>query len=352
MALVSFVMRGLPLGAAPVAGQAPSTSVAQTPLRVLLLVDQPDDAFLERVRAEIAGLGLTVVTQAAQRNGDTEDPLEVMGRRQRAVAVVRMLHTRRGVEIWMADATSGRSLLRQIIVDESSGGPNEPLVALQTAELLRTSLLAEHRASSSGAMSAQGSSASAGIGSAPEGPARPPLASTSSFELGGQTALGALYSPGGAGGAFQLWVSPYIAFGRSWGVSLDMSAPLHSATLSGPEGSTSIGSYLAGATFYLRWRHRAGGLFANTGVGAGVMYLRAEGQPNAPEVGTSVSLVTGAGYLRADVGWAAASWLAIGARAVAGAAVDEVAVRFAGNDAGSWGRPFFGLFLVADVHAP
>ena len=59
------------------------------------------------------------------------------------MAAIRILPSRNGVEVWMADEASGRSLLRQAIVDETPGGPNQDVIALQTAELLRTGLFPE-----------------------------------------------------------------------------------------------------------------------------------------------------------------------------------------------------------------
>ena len=102
--------------------------------RVLLVVDDPADPFMGRIRAEVALLGVEVVTRAPQ------GPIEATARSEHAVAAIRMLPSRRGVEVWMADETSGRSLIRQVVVDETPRGPNENLIALQTAELLRTGL--------------------------------------------------------------------------------------------------------------------------------------------------------------------------------------------------------------------
>ncbi len=111
--------------------------------RVVVLVDRPNDALLKRVTAEIASLGVTLITIGPPRPHESLGPLEAAARRDKAVAAIRTLPSGRGVEVWMADETSGRSLLRQVIVDESETRPNENLIALQTAELLRTSLQLE-----------------------------------------------------------------------------------------------------------------------------------------------------------------------------------------------------------------
>ena len=51
--------------------------------------------------------------------------------------------------------------------------------------------------------------------------------------------------------------------------------------------------------------------------------------------------------MRADGGVEATRWLHVGVRGVAGAVPQGVPVRFAGNEAAVWGRPFLaGLVLV------
>ena len=81
----------------------------------LLLVDSPGDPFMDRIRAEVVSLGLEGVVRAPQGS------IEAKARAEHAVAAIRILPSRNGVEVWMADAASGRSLLRQVIVDETPG---------------------------------------------------------------------------------------------------------------------------------------------------------------------------------------------------------------------------------------
>ena len=75
------------------------------------------------------------------KTGEAVDSLDAAGRNNQATAAIRMVPSRKGVEIWLANQPTGRTLLRQLIIDERASTPNEGLVALQTAELLRTSLL-------------------------------------------------------------------------------------------------------------------------------------------------------------------------------------------------------------------
>ena len=333
-ALLSALALSAAVTAFPGAGLG---AAGHAPPRVLLIVDQPDDLFAERIRAELAGLGLTVLTIEPWRTGAQVGPLESAARSERAVAAIRMVASRKGVEVWMADETSGRSLLRQLVVDESAGGPNQGLVALQTAELLRTSLLA-----------------SSGPVPPPPPPAPPDVAPPSpepEMDAGVQAAVGALASPGGAGAALQAWLTFHRAIGRRWGLALDLSAPVRRATVSGIEGSARVGTYLAGAAALLRLDAPGSGLYAGAGAGVAVVRVGVEGQTAiAMLTSGSDSAITGAGYLRADGGFEVARWFRFGARVVAGAALDRVAIHFAGNEGGSWGHVFGAALLLAELH--
>lgn len=306
------------------------------PARRVLLVEHGSDPFLERVGAEVAGLGFVLV------RSDAPGSLEVAAREKDAVAAIRVLPSRKGVEVWMSDATSGRSLLRQVIVDESAQGPNQGLVALQTAELLRTSLLADHPQPSE-PVSAP---AKALPPTAPE-PAR--SAALPPIDAGVQAALGMLYSPGGGNAALQAGLSLNRSISARWGFALDLSAPVRGASLSGIEGSTSVGTYLLGAGLVTRVQGPATPLFATAGLSAALVYITFKGDAREPLVSSSDSALTAAAYLRGDVGLEPVSWFRFGVRGILGASASRVRVQFAGNEAGSWGRTFAAAFVLAEV---
>ncbi|MFZ5892565.1 MAG: hypothetical protein ACOY0T_16020 [Myxococcota bacterium] len=320
---------------------------------VLLISERPDDPFIERIRAELLAIGF--VTQ--RRKNDT--PLEQAARDVHAVAAIRILPTRQGVEVWMADQTSGRSLLRQVIVDESPGGPNHSLIALQTAELLRTSLFARAAAEPSAQPAQAGQSSQptetqrppATPAATPDTPANaPPNApSVAPPSAGLEAALGALYSPGGSDAALQLWISLERSLSHHVALALDLSAPLRAAALDGPEGTAHIGTYLVGAVFLLQTRTSNGRWFVNAGPGLAAMRLSFDASPNAPLFKNASGVTTAAAYARSDFGVELVPWLRLGARATSGVAFDRIDVRFAGNQAGSWGRFFAGAFFLAEV---
>ena len=323
-------------------------SGASEPLRVLLVIDQSDDPFAERIRAELANLGLQVITAETWRTGEPVVALDAATRVAQAAAGIRMIHSRKGVEIWMADQPTGRSLLRQLIVDERAGEPNQGLVALQTAELLRTSLLAPPPPRSK-----PPEPAPAPASSPPPAPAAAVVvagpAPAPGARAGVQMAFGALFSPNAGDAAVQTWLSLYRFLTDQWALALDVSAPVRNASLSGPEGSARISTFLAGAALFTSYEDRKNGVYVSGGAGAGVLRIEADGTAVQPFLSQDRSIVTGAVYARGDAGLEAASWLRFGVRGVVGATTSKVAVRFAGNEAGSWGRPFLGAMAIAEL---
>jgi hypothetical protein len=323
-----------------------SAARAQSTVRVLLVVDQSDDAFAERVRAEVAGLGLQVIVSEPWRSGDSVVALDAATRAAQAAAGIRMLPSRKGVEVWIADQPAGRSLLRQMVVDEHTE-PNQGLVALQTAELLRTSLLASPAVvrrpepTPSPPASPRASAPEAVVVAGPAPPAGP--------RGGIQAALGAMVSPEAGDASVQTWLSLYRFVTRKWALALDVSAPLRNSSLTGPEGSARLGVYMLGAALFTAYESRETGTYVSAGAGAGVLRIETQGQAEPQFDSRAETAVSGVVYARGDAGLVAAGWLRFGLRGVVGLTTSKVVVRFAGNEAGSWGRPFLGGLAVAEL---
>jgi hypothetical protein len=328
---------------------ASPAATADARLRVLLVIDQADDPFAERIRAELVGLGLDVIALEPWRTGEAIESLDAAGRSEQAAAAVRMVPSRKGVEVWMANQPTGRSLLRQLIVDESATGPNEGLVALQTAELLRTSLLALHDPRPP----AGGRPGGGRTDGAPKQEPPVPIVTAGTRgepgPWGVQGAFGALFSPASGDAEMQVWLSVHRMISGRFGIALDGSAPLRTGTVTGPEGTARVASALGGAALFVRFRGADRPVYAILAAGGAVVRVEAEGEPITPFLGRTDAAVTGAAYARADGGFEATSWLRFGLRAVAGAVPAGVKVRFAGNEAGVWGRPFLAALVLADV---
>jgi hypothetical protein len=308
--------------ASPVSAAKPSQARDQR--RVLLLTNSPGDPLMERIRAEIVSLGMEIVVRRA------EGPIDARARAEHAAAAIRMLPTHNGVEVWTAE-TSGRPLLRQAVVDDKPGGPDGNLIALQTAEVLRTSLF-------------------------PQPPPEPvpvvvQVAPSRTNETSVAAGVGLLYGAGGAGPAWQAWLSLQRLWTEHLGGALDVSVPIHRGTLSGPEGTADVGAVTAGVEVLARFVSDRR-LFANAGVGAAFAAVLATGHPTAdvaPLVGASTTAYTALAYARAALGLKVLRWLAVGVSGVAGSSVAGVRIGFAGNDAGSWGVPLVGVALFGQA---
>lgn len=296
--------------------------------RVLLIGNGAEDPLLKALRAELSDLDVTVLQR------DAADRLDAAAREEDAAAAVRLLPARNGVEVWMADATSGRSLLRQLIVDESPGGPNHSVIALQTAELLRTSLLFDHAEPPPPPPPEPAKPRDAR-------PRAPAPAERPRSGAGGGVGLGALYSPGGAGTALQLWLAAHYPLNGWLSLGLDVALPLGRGTIEGPEGSALVGAQLATVDARVRFRPR-GPWFAGVSVAAGVLRLTTEGEAVAPLEATDASGVTGVVFARLDAGLSVAPWLRVGARGDVGLGIPRVELSFAGNRAGTFGLPVLG----------
>jgi hypothetical protein len=315
---------------------SPSPAAASNPSqgadhrRVLLLTDASGDPLMDRIKAEVLSLGLEVIVRRAA------GPIDARARAEHAVAAIQMLPARNGVEVWTSDETTGRPLLRQAVVDDKPGGPDRALIALQTAEVLRTSLFPRP----------------------PPEPApvivqvlpAPSRATVASFTAG----LGLLYGFGGASPAWQAWLSLQRMWTEHLGAAIDVSAPLHRGVMSGPEGTADVGAITAGAELLARFASENELSFASAGVGAGFVALLATGHPTttAPLLGGSTATSTGLAYVRAALGRKVSRWFAVGISGVAGSTLARVPVRFAGNDAGSWGVPLVGVALFGELDWP
>jgi len=329
------------LSPAPAQAQ-PQTTHAAPDSRgvVLLLTDNPSDPFTARIKAEINSLGLDVTVKSPPQAS-----IEASARAAHAVAAVRILPSRKGIEVWMADATSGRSLLRQTIVDEDPGGPNQEVVALQTAELLRTSLFPHPPPESP---QTEPPTAAPQVIQLP-----PPPAPAPAGESGVRASLGLLYGAGGATPAWQAGLSYRYLWNGGLGMEVGASAPVLRGTMNGTEGSAEVGAVLVGASLLAHLNSKQPRLVLTTGLGAALVALLAKGHPNAETgsqlVSNSSTAYTGLCYASLAIDWQLSSWFGVGVSGLAGATTSKVHVRFAGNDAGAWGTPVLGASLFGEI---
>jgi hypothetical protein len=297
-------------------------------LKVLLVVEKASDPFIERIRAEVASLGLQVITRAPA------GPLESDAREQHAVAAIRVLPSRKGVEVWMADATTGRTLARQLVVDERPQGPDQTLVALQTAEILRTGLFPQaHKA------------AVPPVAPPPPQPIIVVQAAPSTSQGAVVLGLGGLYSPGGAATSLQAWGSFQRRWQRGFGLALDGSMPIVAGAMTGPEGRAKIAAFTLGAELFATLPPRDSQWLLTAGIGGGLLYLRSAGEGSGALLGATSSLPMAHGYARVETGVRVSHWARLALTTLAGTTFKSVSVRFADNQAGTWGSVLLAAFL-------
>ena len=319
------------------ASHASSPEVVPVSHRVLILVDEPGDPFMDRVKAEVSSVrGLEVVIHAPMGS------LDAAARAEHAEVAMRKVASGKGVEIWMADVTSGRSLLRHLIVDESPDGPDQSLVALQTAELLRTAFFPKRDLSASG-LAAPTPSPTTMVAEA-----TPPPPSPGEEAL--QAGVGFLYSRGGTSHALQAWLSYEHVWRHRFGIVLDLSAPLARGSVSGPEGTAEIGTLLAGGGLHARFKSGDGRMFVATSLGGAFAAILAKGQPAPNLVGSSTSAYTGLAYLRLSGGFCPTGWLGLGVAAILGTTASRVRIQFTNRDVGEWGMPIAAAIIYGEVH--
>jgi hypothetical protein len=220
------------------------------------------------------------------------------------------------------------------------------LIALQTAELIRTSMFPK---SDKPVVARQAPPAPPAPPPPTPIPTVPGSESQRVRESGLRAGFGSLWSPGGVGPSMQLWVSLQQALGRRLGIGLDVSGPVRRGSLTGGEGSGRSATYLAGMELFLRWFPQARHGYVETGLCAALVRVAVEGQTKAPLLASTSVTTTGAGLLRLEAGWVGPHWLRIGATAFAGATGNKLVIRFAGNRAGTFGWPLFAAFLTVEL---
>jgi hypothetical protein len=317
---------------------APSAIAPEPPAhrRVLIVADEANDPFMDMVKAEVSAVrGVEIVVRAPAGSLDAD------ARAEHADAAIRKLPSGKGVEVWMSDATSGRSLLRQLVVDERPNGPDQSLVALQTAELLRTSFFPKPDVPAPGVAPPLPTSPTPSVAAASTAP-------TSSEDVL-QAGVGLLESRGGVSPALQAWLSYQHQWSRRFGVVVDVSAPLVWGSVRALEGTADVGVVLAGGGLHSRFRSADGQLFATTSVGGAFASVLAKGQPVGALEGSSTRAYTGLAYLRLSGGWNPARWLGLGIAGVLGTTTSRVRIQFANRDVAEWGMPIAIALLYAEI---
>jgi len=317
--------------------------------RIVLVAPAKDEGIAVRIRAELEALHFEVL-DAEEAGPPAREPLEEAARKSDAVAAVRIVPSSAGVEVWIVDRMTGKTVLREIVAEQEPPHGDSATIALRVMELLRASLmeldaprpppgevappavireiLAPRRAETPRAASVPGR--------------RPFL----TLELGPSM----LMSPGGIGPSGLLHTSLHIQRpSERIGLSTFVSIPVVPANLAGPEGVATARFGLLGVGLRGSFAPHGAAWNANVGAGLSAVVLHFEGRPERPYAGASETLFTLAPYLRVGLGYAVTPHLRLRADVLTGVTVQRPVVEFVGRVAATWGLPFVSPSLGAEL---
>lgn len=103
---------------------------------ILLVTDGDTEVVMKRIRAELEAAGFSVVTSPPSEGVEHRSALLDEARRRSAMAALRVKSDGAGVELWVVDRVTGKTVLRDVPQAE-----DDAVLATKATELLRASLL-------------------------------------------------------------------------------------------------------------------------------------------------------------------------------------------------------------------
>jgi hypothetical protein len=348
---------------------------AGEPPKIVIVAAQAEDTIVAQLRAELRTMGFNVVVVDTSSTAFPREELEKTARDNSAMAALLVRASRAGLEVWVVDRITGKTLLRDVVGTEGVPG-RDTTVALRAVELLRASLMeidAPHPLR--GDMPAPPAIREivglplpdpAAPASAPPSffapPSLPaprtrvppfPVASSSSSPLFGvDVAPAILGSPGGLAALPALELGVHVWLHRRISVDVGTFLPIGSVQLKAAEGQSQnrVTLFLAGGRVSLA---RPEATWVPTlGAGATLIWLRTDGVGAPNFVGKSNDGFSGAPFLRPGLRLALGSRIDLHADLLAGVAVRRLVVDYAGRDAATWGTPFFAGSLGVEISSP
>ncbi len=312
-----------------------ATVATAAPPRIVVIGPHGDDAIRTRLGAELSALGFEVV--AAEQDPSTPPAraqLEAVAREAGAVAAVRLVPSPRGVEVWIVDRVTGKTVLRDL------SPPSSGLPTLTASSRSASSNSFAHRSS----RSTPSTPRAAEIEPPPavrEAAHLPPNVELRAPALVARAGATLLVSPGGtppgAGGLLAAGWMPRAQLG----LEAFAATTLFTSHLDAPEGSASITSGLAGAGLRFVLGSPRATWLPTAGLGLAALWLDARGTPKAHFVGHALQVITPAPTASLGLGVAIAPHLRLRADLVTAVALRRPVVLFANREVASWGRPLF-----------
>jgi hypothetical protein len=301
-----------------------------------------------RVRAELEALGFSVSEQDVP---DGPAALADAARKSGAVAAVRVTPSERGVEVWIVDRVTGKTLLREVV--RPASGSHDDAVAVRAVELLRASLLeldvavpprgelpppkAVRAMIPPRKVDPSNVGASGGLPKSPLGDATIGLAST--------------ISPGGIDPIWQLHLGLRYRIADYVGIDIAAYVPVPATTLRAHGASADVRAYLFTFGGELSTNHHAT-VAASIAAGFAFNWLHVDGHDVPPLVGRTVEWTNPTWYVRAGSAWRLSNRVRVRADMLLGATTTQPVLTVGSQDVARWGRPFLTPTLALELGWP
>jgi hypothetical protein len=300
------------------------------------------------VRAELEALGFHAILVDPSDATATRASLEEAARKVSAIAAIRGVPSQGGVEVWIADRVTGKTVLRQVRIEPDPLHPDvtdpESALALRVVELLRASMLETTLPARPAGEIPNTPEITEKLGVPPLAvpvptptPTSPPP-TTLRFSL----APAVLLSPGGFGPSVSADVTVAWMPSEHVGVMAFGDFPITKRTITRAAGSADLSVVLVGAGLRALFTTRASTWTptADLGITAVVMSSSSSSAAQGFDNRNPAAAATAAPFIRFGVAFAPTTVLRIRADVLAGVVSQGVTIQFGNQAAATWGQPF------------
>ena len=329
------------------------------PTHVVIVRAQGDEALIGRIRAELEG-GAFDVTELDARNVTTTVDLAAVGSDSGADAALRVQQRPTEIELWTARPAGDPDGTLDVIREPGATRFEQEVLVLRVVETLRALGLQPVAPARAPAPEAPLEPPPvAPTEPAPKAPEREPPANPEAPRAPASVPEPSPEHPASGSRVPQLWLEAAPALTLSPGgfapqlqaqlgvryqpvalfsISGFALAPLWRAALARDEGTATASTWILGLAGDVQLVLRPIELSAGAGIAAVITAMSA---PNTSQLdGLDVTERTAAPFARAALHVELGASLRLGVRALIGASVPEVSMRFAGREVATWGRPF------------
>ena len=300
--------------------------------RIIAVLEQSNAPFLPRLRGELAAAGFDLIVVSPASWPPTRQDIERITQREGAIAGLSLIQAGGGVEIWVVDRVTNKTVFREVI--EGADDSHQDSIAIRFVETLRATLMEVEQPHSS------------------RGDVAPPPEvhqllkhPPSHFAL--SLSGGAQHSPGGLGTVGFVGLSVTGSPTPHFGLAVDGLLTPGRVKLRGPEGQASIGLFLFGASLRFCPVDPAGRLRLWLGAGGWVGVVTMTGEAVGPYLNARATTVSFIPHLDVGVRLSVTRHVSLGATTTGAISVPSVVVEFADRQVATWGRPLgFGALVI------